>query len=187
MERKLTENIDELLKNKSFQELDAQDRLLVSQHIGGETEYEHLRAIVLAASREKEIVVAKDIKESLVNKMKAQHRPAWLSLLSYQIPAYATIITILLFAFAFYFLGPKREVQVIKTITKTSDPIIDTVLLSSVPDTVFIERRIEIKVPVYLTVNEENKPEVQEEKEIVRSGKSLADQVELRSILERSK
>ncbi|MEL7002787.1 MAG: hypothetical protein AAFN93_08650 [Bacteroidota bacterium] len=186
MEDKLYESVDELLKNKSFHELTTQERLVIDEYVGGEREYNRLKAIIHEIVGKNEMNISIDVKKSLMLKMKAKHRPVWLSLVGYKMPAYAVVLALFLFGLAFYFFGPKKEVEVLKTITKTTEPIIDTVYLTSTPDTIYVERKIEVKVPVYLSAEVKEDPRLPNEQEVIRPGKSLADQGELRSILDRS-
>lgn len=186
MEDKRTEKLDLLLKTKSYHQLDDDDKVIVKELLGDRDDYERFRSLILPIVMEQRMTVDKGVKQALIHKMKSKNKKQGWGFFNYKIPAYMAVLLLFLFTMAVYTFAPTKEVFVEKIVTIPSVPVVDTVLVESQPDTVFVEKIVRVKVPIYL-VAEKEKPEVKPRtKETNLSGKSLADQKELRSLLGQS-
>ena len=94
-------------------------------------------------------------------------------------PAYASAAIAVLLMTVIYLMLPTKEIVVEKTVEIPATPITDTVFVQGKTDTIFVERKVE--VPVYITVNEPKSE--QEEVNSSFTGKTLADQQDIRSLL----
>ncbi|MBT31757.1 MAG: hypothetical protein CMO01_19030 [Thalassobius sp.] len=179
MGNKSIELIDQLLKTRDFNELNEFEKLLVEEHLGGERIYQKYRSLVLASSTEYEMPVSSSVKQSLMAKMTKQHQPVWVKAFNYRLPAYASAAIAVLLMTVIYLMLPTKEIVVEKTVEIPATPITDTVFVQGKTDTIFVERKVE--VPVYITVNEPKSE--QEEVNSSFTGKTLADQQDIRSLL----
>ena len=184
MENLEFEKMDELIRLKSFSDLTREEKEWVKDQMGGEEAYTRLRTLVLEVSSEKVPDVPGSLKKSLVMAMRMKHsrpRSVWYNILNYRIPAYAGFLALLLIMTLYAITLPPEEVIVEKTVEVPSEPVVDTVYIQSKPDTIFIEKIIE--KPIYLT-REVEKTEPGKSPATL-SGKSLADQEDIRSLLSR--
>lgn len=189
MEDKRTERLDILLRTKSYDDLNDDDKVIVSELLGTRKEYEKVSSTIRSISKEAYVPVDKEVKQALIDKMKSKNKPYAWGVLNYKVPAYLAIMAFLLFSMAIYMYSPEQQIYIERVVKIPSPTVIDTVLIMSQPDTVFIEKIVKVNVPVYLT-SEKKEPVIQTEnspiKQVNLRGKSLADQKELRSLLGQS-
>ncbi|TRX59028.1 hypothetical protein FNH22_10890 [Fulvivirga sp. M361] len=181
MENKHSEKLDHLLTTKRYDELTAEEREWVEAELGGEEVFHPLSHIVKTAAREEKMAVSAHVRQSLVTRMKSKHKPLWVRVLNYKMPAYIGVLLLIMGIFVVFFAVPERQVIVQKTVTIAAEPVVDTVFIVQRADTVFLERIVE--VPVYLSVHQENKKP--QEKPVELSGQSLADHEEWTDLLVR--
>ncbi len=179
MENKSFDKIDWLLREKSYEALNKEEKQLADEQLGGEKAYQDLRSLILLASSEPERKTAPQTKQALLALFKQKHRPAWLGIFAYKIPAYASAaIVILAVALAFLFT-PEKERVVEKIVSIPTTPVIDTVIVAQ-HDTVYLEKVVE--KTIYLTANPKEEKNTAPVPKIITS-KPMAEQEELKSFL----
>ena len=181
MEQNRTERLDDLLRSTNYEQLGEQDRAWIDEELG-EKAYKDLRLLIAGVSEEKVRSVSAETKFALMNEFRIRNRSVFAKVLSVKIPGYVAVILLLLIG-SLYFVIPPKERVLVERMEIPAQPVIDTVFMTSEPDTVFIET--EKEVPVYITkyVEQVTDPDEAQDNQQVRE-KSLADQVELRSLLD---
>lgn len=180
MESKDYYQLDELLKQKSYQQLTADEVQFVSEQIGEEKPYNDLKEMVMTARQSQSIPVASSVKHGLVQRLKGKHQRTPLFLLSYKIPAYTNVLLIVVAVIAVWYLKPTEQVIVERPVTVQLPGKTDTLMIQSPADTIYIEKRIRVEVPVYITKTVE--PTKEELPQVIQ-GNAMGDQQGLRDLL----
>src|SRR6186713_3233990 len=139
---KREEKIEELLSSKRFDELTLPERELVMQELGSEEHYEAMRKIgVTLVKKTTGLSPNPKILKSLQQHMLEQNqtRSQLTGLLTFRIPAYASVLLILLFSTITWLISKNAGTSETPPITIVHT---DTVYLVSRPDTVFQDRII---------------------------------------------
>lgn len=179
MKNKEFDQLDALLRQKDFRDLSAEEKLFVEEQIGGERAYKDISILINTAKEAKSIAVSSSIKRNLTNKFKQRNKSATVSWFNFKLPVYANLPIAALLALFIWLVLPTKEIEVDKIVTVQLPPKVDTLLIQSPSDTIFIEKKVRIEVPVYITKIEET----QSEKQPKISGSTLADQQGLADLL----
>ena len=176
------DRLEQLLQEGNFDALEEKDQLWIEQRLGGAESFSTLRETVGMAKKGRELPVKLRRKSDLIKHFRQQHQPKWKLALQWKVPAHAAALAIIVMAALVYLLIPAKERVVEKVVWQ--DPVVDTVFVSSKPDTVIIERTIEkpIYLTVYKTIPQENS-NLKLAVERKPKGKSLADQADIKDIL----
>lgn len=178
MENREFNKLDELLRQKSYQELTSDELQFVEEQIGGEQAYNELKFLVVKAQQTGSKPISPRIKSDLLHRIKAKNQRSSFFWLSYKTPVYANVLLVVVAILFVWYLKPAKEVIVEKAVTVQLPPIIDTLLIQLPPDTIFIEKQIRVEVPVYITATEEAPAE-----DSIIKGISLGDQQALKELL----
>lgn len=176
MEKTEFDKLDKLLQNKPFDELSVEEKFWVLEHLTDENTYSDIRKTIGALKMEKSMPVKKTTKSALMHAFKLKHakqHPAWVE---YKIPAYVSFLVICILSFAIWRLIPAKEIVNENPVTVQLPSRVDTLLVYVPADTVFIEKRIHVKVPVYVTRKDELPQEVS------LKGANMAEQQELNDL-----
>jgi hypothetical protein len=180
MESKDYNQLDELLRRKSYHKLTADELEFVTEQIGGEKPYNELKEMVMTAMQSQSIPVGVAVKQDLVHRFKGKHQRAPFFWLRYQMPAYVNVLLIVIAVAAAWYLKPVEQVIIDRPVTVQLPGRTDTLMISSPADTIFIEKRIRVEVPVYITKTAEPIKEVSPK---MIQGNSMSDQQGLRDLL----
>ena len=135
--------INELAEAKTWQELTAEERMLILKYLGSEEAYQALRKVnaVLGEMKSDISPQAKTLAtlQHRLRETRKPIRPAAVAILFFKTPAYVSALMILLAMFAGLAIGRRSgsHAVTIQTVHKT-----DTLIVSSPPDTVVITRVI---------------------------------------------
>jgi len=180
MENRAFDKLEELLRQKSYQQLTADELQFVSEQIGEEKSYNDLKEMVMTAQQSQSMPVGSSVKHDLVHQFKTKHQSTPFLLLSYKMPAYVNALLIAVAVIAVWYLKPTEQVIVDRPVTVQLPGKIDTLMIQSPADTIFIEKRIRVEVPIYITKTVEV-PQVALPQVI--KGNSMSDQQGLRDLL----
>jgi len=180
MESKDYYQLDELLRQKSYQQLTADELQFVSEQIGEEKSYSDLRELVLTARQSHSMPVNFSMKHDLVHQFRGKHQSKPFNWLSYKMPAYVNALLIVVAVIAVWYLKPVEQLIVEIPVTVQLPGKIDTLMIQSPADTVFVEKRIMVEVPVYITKTAEATSEGLAQ---VIKGNSMSEQQGLRDLL----
>lgn len=173
---KAFEEIENLMKEKSYGQLSSDERKLVDQELTAET-YEELRTGMYQLKGEK-LKVRKDVKSSLMAEFKGKETTGLASILTKRIPAYGLVIPLLLLVVLFIY-KPVTEVLVI------NDRIVEVTLYDTVEvvrtDTLWRDKIV--KVPQLVYVTKEDSKDEQPTIEVVN--RSLGDHKEILDLVVR--
>ncbi|MEQ8469901.1 MAG: hypothetical protein RIC35_01880 [Marinoscillum sp.] len=172
--------IDQLIRTTPYNKLSKEELEIVSAHIGSEQEYTGLRTLLLAASSTRTLEVSSRVRSDLTERMKAKNQHWMVSLWAYKTPAYLNLAVVLALVVLTWLLLPAREVVIQKPIVVELPGKTDTLVVVSPADTIYIDKIIEIKVPVFASFDSKKDPQPS------TKGSTLADQKELRELLARS-
>jgi len=180
MENREFDKLDRLIREKSYDSLTSEERIFVDGQIDGEKAYNDLWSLILQTQQTDSIPVTPSVKIDLVNQFKNKYQRTPLFWLNYKMPAYANVLLIAIAVLAVWYLKPAEQVVVDRLVTIQIPGKIDTLMIQLPADTVFIEKRIRVEVPVYVT-----KIEVPEPAQLHASikGNSLSNQQGLRDLL----
>jgi hypothetical protein len=182
MEKDMHDKIDQLIRRKDYSDLNPEERELIDENFGTESMYSRFRQAILQAQDSKANSISPKVKNVLISRMKKKRSFAIMDILEWKIPAYANLAALALIITFIWLFRPVEKVMVEKIKTVEIPAIPDTVYLASAPDTILQERIIEVKVPVYLTVKEDDNESVEEEKYAPQSS-SLSEHRQLRSLI----
>jgi hypothetical protein len=132
--------IEDLLESKSFQELTDEEKFLLLKELGSEREYNSLRQISSALFVYKSDLSPdpESLRQLKVEMKRRGQETSWFgSLVRHRVPAYSLAPAMVLLFCAGYFLNYKTVARAPESLLLTR---IDTVLVQSPPDTVFVER-----------------------------------------------
>lgn len=134
------EKIEKLLASKTFDALTPDERRLVLEEIGSEEEYQAMHCVSHALDKITDKVVPdREIIGSLQRRMGRNHsRPILSSLLATKLPAYATVLLIILFSTIAWWVGGNRSSEKLRFVERIR---IDTIYLAKA-DTFYRERII---------------------------------------------
>ncbi len=138
-EKSAIDMLEQLLAEKSFRELNENERDLVHLHIGGEAEYEELRSVGGLMSGFTPVRPAPSTLNELRRVMRSSGKVngSIIRLFSVRIPAYTAMIAAGLAALLVMLLQPEAPTPVPREIKLIA---YDTVYLPSDRDTVYIEK-----------------------------------------------
>ncbi len=173
------ELIEKLLHQKSFKELNKEEKDVAIASLGNEENYEEMRAAILGISQER-IPLKRSIDQEILREFKKQESPL-LKFFSYKVPAFIPMV-LLLFLMGFYTL---RTPQVISQIEEVPVEVMvyDTINVVEVQvDTVWRERIVKVQAPVL--VSQVGEATVEEEVLEV-TNKSLSNQTDLLDLVVR--
>lgn len=177
MTEKKFETLDVLLRAKAFTELSDREKALV-EGVLGEKAYSRYRELLLSTRAADVMPVRKEVRQALTEQYKAKNH-SWLhAFAKAKVPVYAHVMVLAVLVPCLWFLMPPREVVVEKTHMVQAPPQVDTLLVHLPPDTVYIDKLVQVKVPVYITRAPAPTPEDPQ-----ASGSTLADQRDLRALL----
>lgn len=173
---KAFEEIENLMKEKSYDQLSSDERKLVDQELTAET-YEELRMGMYLLEGEK-LKVRKDVKSSLMAEFRGKEATGLASILTKRIPAYGLVIPLLLVVVLFIY-KPVTEVPVI------NDRIVEVTLYDTIEvvktDTLWIDKIVKVPQLVYVVKEDEN----EEQPSIEMVNRSLSDQKEILDLVVR--
>ncbi len=180
MENRAFNKLDELLKQKSYEELSFEESQFVEEQVGGEQAYNDLRLLVAQSQQSMSMPVRHAVKRDLSHRFKIKYQKAPLYWLSYKTPVYANVLLVVVAILLAWYLKPAEQViaEKIVTVQLPARVEIDTLFVRLPADTVFIEKRIRVEVPVYITATEEPPAD----RPIIK-GSTLSDQQGLRELL----
>lgn len=167
------EQLEVLLRSKSFEELDRREKEWVMT-LMQESEYESMFRAAGGLRAEDMFDVKAEVKKDLVAAMKKRRKGRLRSLLTYKTPLPLNLITLCVILALGWFLVPSKEIIIDRQVY-VKVPVIDTVTIQLPPDTLFLEKKIFIEVPVYVAKEERAK--------ITPKGKSFGESRELQELL----
>ncbi len=179
MENEQYDIIEQLINTKNYDQLTTSEKDLIDQELGGQTGFEEMQTLRHDALNSKEINVSKQIKKDLIYQMKQARPGFWHKVINYRVPAYQTAAIMVFVLVLFWLVRPEKETIVEKMVQLP--PVTDTLLVELPGDTVFLEKLVEVKVPIYITQQTEliEKPE----KDDPIKGSSMAEQEVLQDLL----
>lgn len=135
------EKLEELLSSKPFDKLTASEKELVLSELESEEQYEAMRKIgITLAKKTADLSPDPQILISLQRRMGDGKKASVIyEMLSWQAPAYMTVLLIGVFSAVTWFISKEQEGITTLPITLVKT---DTVYLASKPDTVFREKII---------------------------------------------
>ena len=173
------DKLEVLLRQKYFADLSPDEKLFVEEQIGGERAYLDLFTMINQAKATKTRSVSSSTKRKLTSKFKQKHQSFADSWINFKLPVYVNLPVAVLIVVIIWVSLPAKVVQIDKIVTVQLPSKADTILVYSPSDTIYIEKKIHIKVPVYITKNEEKQPK--EQPKIL--GSTLAEQQGLTDLL----
>lgn len=179
MENKEFDKLDALLRQKEYADLSLEEKLFVEEQIGGECAYLDLFTLINQAKATNTRPISLSTKRSLTNRFKQKNRPDTTSWINLKLPVYANLPVAALLVVVIWVLLPAKEVEIDKIVTVQLPPKVDTLLVKLPSDTIYIEKKVRVEVPVYITKIEKKKS-VEQSK---ISGSTLAEQQGLRELL----
>jgi hypothetical protein len=179
MESRDFDKLDGLIRVKNYEALSVEERIFVSGQLGGEQAFTNLRSLVLEAQQSESLLVTSSVKADLVKQFKGKHQKTSFVWLGYRMPAYAQALLLIFVIVSVWFLKPTEQVIIDRAVTVQLPGKTDTLMIQLPADTVFIEKRIRVEVPVYITKTE---ADVKDSPEVIK-GSSLSDQQGLRDLL----
>lgn len=181
MKSKNYNQLDVLLRQKSYQQLTADELQFVIEQLGDEKSYDDLKELVMTARQSQSMLVKSSLKLDLVSQFKAKHLQSipfiWMG---YKMPAYVNVLLVVVAIIAVWFLKPVEQVVTDRPVIVQLPGKLDTLVIQSPADTVFIVKRIRVEVPVYITKTAEATHEALTK---VIEGNSMRDQQGLRDLL----
>lgn len=135
------DKLDALLINKSYQELTKEEQLFVQKELGSEAQYDAMRKVSLALITSK-VDLSPDpfIVKSLEQHMRARRSAESKSIFMWQMPAYATFTLVVIVGLFTWWLGSRQQQSPAEKVVEVIR--LDTVFLTSIPDTIFKDRVI---------------------------------------------
>ncbi|MEQ8358484.1 MAG: hypothetical protein RH860_03285 [Cytophagales bacterium] len=171
--------IDELIKSKNYDDLNAEERKIVEKEFGGEKAYNSYRKLVVLASENK-FAPGKEVKSKLDKSLRLANPSWWQIAVDYKLPANAAVPAMIVLLCLSFWINKTETIIIEKPKIVQTEPIIDTVFIDKlVTDTLIIENIRRIEVPVYISVNKE--PVI--EKVEALKGSNLTEQRALLDIL----
>lgn len=130
--------LEELLINKSYHELTAEEQLFVQEELGSEAQYTAMRKVSLALITSK-VDLSPDpfIVKSLQGHMRERQTATKRSLFTWQMPAYATLVLVISVGMFSWWLGSRQQTPTVKIVELIKH---DTVFLTGAADTLFKDR-----------------------------------------------
>ncbi|WP_422359571.1 hypothetical protein [Reichenbachiella sp.] len=171
------EKFDHLIRTKTYDQLSEAEKQWVLNQLPDRESYAKIRNIILKLRIETTPKLAPSTKSDLMHQFKSKHNSAAYKWLNYKIPAHLSFLCAIGFALLVWWMSPSKEVIVEKAVTVQLPGRVDTLVIQSKPDTVFINKVHRIEVPVYITKKEESSPEMDIQ------GSSMAEQHELDDFL----
>ena len=171
------DKLDDLLITKAFGELTPAEQEQFSHAGINEESYRFLRKLALESRDSTPMPVSPDVRRKLIHRFEVKNRHWALSILTAKVPAYLHIAALCMLATGLWYILPEKEVIIEKPIVVELPGRTDTLLLPAEPDTVYIEKYVRVKVPVYITA--ETPPKEAEP----LKGTTLADQKEFSKLL----
>ncbi|QNL21472.1 hypothetical protein HZR84_05840 [Hyphobacterium sp. CCMP332] len=171
--------LDQLIKTKSYDQLNEEELNLVKEEFGSKNAYESYRKMVVMASENK-FSPGREVKRKLDKSLRLANPSWWQMALDYKLPAYAAVPLMLVLLLIGFWINKPETIIVEKPKIVQTEPKIDTVFVDKIiRDTLFIENIRRIEVPVYISVNNE----AVVKKEEILQGSNLSEQRELLDIL----
>lgn len=155
--------IDNLLKTKSYDQLNEEDLKLVKEEFASRESYEAYRQMVVLAT-ENDYAPGRDVKRKLDESLRLVNPVWWQLILQAKVPAYAAVPAMVLLLVMGYILKSPEQIIIEKPQIVEAEPIIDTVFVeNTVTDTLIIEKVRRVEVPVYISLNQKSGKEEMEE------------------------
>jgi len=177
MENKSFEELESLLNNKTFEELTENERSWVETIVGDEHAYQGLYELVNALANTKILEPNLKIKKDVVKSFRSKNQTHWMTFISYRPPVYVSVLSVLIIGAILWLLRPSKNIIIEKKVAAEQVLQVDTLYVQMAPDTVYIEKRIMVEVPVFLP----SPPE--KSQAIVVKGNTLSEQKDLQSLL----
>jgi hypothetical protein len=150
----ISEKIDQLVQTKKWSELTPDEKTFVVDVLGSEDQYHALRDVEFALpdARARHLAADPAILKRLKHRYLARHAQYGFSnAFQLRVPAYGAAIAVLLIGCFSWYIGMKSSTPAVTTKVVHH---IDTLMLASKPDTVYVDRI------VYKTVQVKSAPEV---------------------------
>lgn len=173
--KSITEKLDDLIRNKSYDHLSEDEQLLVKSQLGDQDAYKRLQTLVKQFADYPEMEVSPVVKKTLLADFKQRNRSFWIRALAYKVPAYSYLLLVLISMALLWIYRPVERIEVPKMVQLPA--VVDTVMIHAPADTVVIEKTI--RVPVYLTRQVESATE----KSATTKSKTLQDREGLTDLL----
>ncbi len=184
MEKELYSRLEIVLRSGEFQDLSETDKKLVQEELGGEKGFTDLRKLILQVKDEEVPKVKAVVKEDLMKSFSEKNsKPS--GILSYRTPMVANLAAMLVMGLVLWYFLPRQVVE--KTVVQTIEgpSVVDTVFIESPPDTLYLEKRVFVKEPVYITKVVEKERKQKEIRSL--EGLPLEEQSDLRDLILKGK
>lgn len=177
METNDFEKLDQLIKTKSFDQLSEQEKQWVLKLLPDIQVYTKVRHMITEVHTDATPKLARSTKIDLMHQFKTKHSSTSFGWLYYKLPAHASFLCAIGLALLFWLLTPTKEIVVEKPVTVHLPGRVDTLIVRSAPDTIYVHKVKRVEVPVYITQHEKmiSEPNIQ--------GSSMAEQSELDDFL----
>jgi hypothetical protein len=137
-----SEKIDQLVQAKKWSELTTEEKTFVVDVLGSEEQFQGLREVHFALTAAKTGNIRPDdvVLKRLKSEFRAKHaRTEFSNAFQVRVPAYAAVIVIFLIGSLAWYAGFKSSRPIVTTQVIRQ---VDTLLLASKPDTVYVDKII---------------------------------------------